>query len=555
MSKGRKNKSASNKRNKKSSEQKEAATPGETSAAAEALRNQDSQTSNSSKSKSNASKSKSNSRVNDTSEERTDPPQVKLLTELNSDELKKKCVKLKLIDVGEKVKKEVCLIKMTEFLAKRGLSSIGFKFAPNGQTEFPSVLFEKSPADSNAESDNDTDALSVSSDSTDSDDEDSDDDAPVRKNRRKVTLQDKQSKRAKSRSNSVFGGGQVPDGWYIMPHPRTGEPVGMFRESDGKLLELRDPAVSNPAPMTSLRHNRTDTNTDTVRQISQAAAMLGASGISSRENDPSQVREERFSNYVRSMDNVEFCNAIIPSFVFNQEKDKNGSRKLVSGMYTTGKKEVLQKEIYPHHLVDSLINPAGVEYQYMNIQELNNGFTAMILAKCGNDTNKEVVNMLKHLNRLNAYLMFAPLSAVLDFNGGFMQGLENKTQSWTNGAKMMEYHDRHLHSLKLSSSRVENNQKKNDKSNGDKTDKDDNQKSTEKKPKCTKDWVLKKGMCFNYQNDQCDQQNGHDDGNGKAQVHCCAWCSYCDRGYLLHNNTTCEDRKNPFRKTRPQSGQ
>ena len=149
------------------------------------------------------------------------------------------------------------------------------------------------------------------------------------------------------------------------------------------------------------------------------------------------------------MQNVEFCNANIPSFVYNQEKDKNGSIKLVSGMYTTGKKEVLQKEIYPHHLVDSLINPAGVEYQDLNIQELNNGFTAMILAKCGYDTNPEVVNMLKHLNCINACLMFAPLPAVLDFNGGFLQSLENRTKSWTNGAKMMEYHDRHLHSLKL----------------------------------------------------------------------------------------------------------
>ena len=256
------------------------------------------------------------------------------------------------------------------------------------------------------------------------------------------------------------------------------------------------------------------------------------------------------------MQNVEFCNSNIPSFVYNQNKDPNSSKKLVSGMYTTGKKEVLQKEIYPHHLVDGLINPNGVEYFDMNIQELNNGFTAMILAKCNQDTDPVIVNMLKHVNRLNAYLMFAPLSTVLEFNGGFMQGLENRTQSWANGSKMNEYHDRHLHSLKLASSREDSSKsQQNEKNSSSKNEKDDSQRQTQQKPKCTKDWVLKKGMCFNFQNDQCDQPNGHDDGHGKAQVHACAWCSYCDKGYLIHNNTTCEDRKNPFCKTRPQSGQ
>ena len=481
----------------------------------------------------------------------------KLLVDLTADEARKECVKLKLIETGAKEKRELCLIRLSEFLGSRGLTSLTFKFGLGGTTEFPAALFDKTP-DNNSGSDDSDESEESDSESSDEEEEETIDltrKSKKKKNKRVSFQDDKRTRKSKPKSTPVFGGGNVPDGWYVMPHPVTKLPVGMLRESDGKLLELRDPAVSPsmPTAFPSTPSQANYSNPNTARQISQAAAMLGAGvGISAqaaRENFPSQSAHSGISNHVRSMQNAEFCNASIPSFVYNQEKEQSSTRKMVSGMYTTGKKEVMQKEIYPHHMIDSLINPEGVEYFDMNIQELNNGFTAMILSKCNDETDPTVVNMLKHLNRINAYLMFAPLSTVLEFNGGFMRGLENRTQSWENGAKMMQYHDRHLQSLKLSGSREDNPKKKDDQGTSDKNDK------AQQKQKCTRDWVLKKGICFNYQNDQCDQPNGHDDGNGKAQVHSCAWCSFSDKGYLLHNNTTCEDRKNPFRKTRPQSGQ
>ena len=58
---------------------------------------------------------------------------------------------------------------------------------------------------------------------------------------------------------------------------------------------------------------------------------------------------------------------------------------------------------------------------------------------------------MRHLNRLNTYGMFAPREAVLDFNAGFMLGIENNTQSWANMEKLNAFYDRHLHSLKIAS--------------------------------------------------------------------------------------------------------
>ena len=468
---GAKNKNGKNKPAKK------------TSAAAEALRNMN----NPNPTPSQNQKKKTTAET--PSDNSTAFPITKLLFTLTSDEARKESIKLGLIEEGSKSKKDVCLILISEYLGKHGLSSSSFKFAPDGKTDFPAVLL---PTETDDE-DNESDDFGDSSDSSEDEDE-----VPI-------VVNSKTKRSSKKHSRRVFGGGQVPSGWYVMPHPRTGEPVGMLRDSDGKYLELRDPTT---ATHTSLPRNET-TNETTSRQISEAASMLGGSQrifTPASDNVPSHSRSVHFADHVKSVENLEFCNGTIPSFVYNQEKEINGSRKLVSGMFTIGKKEVLQKEIYPHHLVDSYINPKGVEYSDMNIQELNNGFTAMILAKCDKNTDPVIVNMLKHLNRLNAYLMFAPVPDVLEFNGGFMLGLENRTQSWSNGTKMQEYHDRHNHSLKLGSIRgdhVKNDTRKN------RNDKDvaEEQKPNDKKPRCTKEWTLKKGICFNFQSDQCDQAN------------------------------------------------
>ena len=49
------------------------------------------------------------------------PESFKLLTDLNTDEAKKECLKLGLIEAGSKVKTDFCLIKISEFLGSRGL--------------------------------------------------------------------------------------------------------------------------------------------------------------------------------------------------------------------------------------------------------------------------------------------------------------------------------------------------------------------------------------------------------------------------------------------------
>ena len=113
----------------------------------------------------------------------------------------------------------------------------------------------------------------------------------------------------------------------------------------------------------------------------------------------------------------------------------------------TGKKEVVKKDLWPQHAIGSIIQPEGANYDEMSWQELNNGFTAIILSKCKKDTDP---------NRLNAYGLFAPLSSVLEFNAGY---------------------DRHLHSLKIASF---NRDKKSDKKNKGSDKRDDRDDSSEK---------------------------------------------------------------------------
>ena len=49
-------------------------------------------------------------------------PATKVIWELSLTELRKECVKLGIIDVTEKAKKEVCIAKLTEYLSRRSVS-------------------------------------------------------------------------------------------------------------------------------------------------------------------------------------------------------------------------------------------------------------------------------------------------------------------------------------------------------------------------------------------------------------------------------------------------
>ena len=223
-------------------------------------------------------------------------------------------------------------------------------------------------------------------------------------------------------------------------------------------------------------------------------------------------------------------------------------------MFCTGKKEVKQKIVWPHHCVNSIIKPNGVEYDCMNWQELTNGFTGLILSKVNSEAiQPDVLNMIGHLNLISGYGLFAPMKTVLDFNAGLMLGIENMSQDWFNWTRLKQYHDQHLHSLKLSSNLSE--EQPNTQTtvhNGAKagdgvTPKGGGPGGSQK---CSKVWLTSQNVCFLYQNDKCDQELSHDDGKGNTLCHCCGWCYYNWKGIQEHSNATCPDKKNPFRPSR-----
>ena len=275
--------------------------------------------------------------------------------------------------------------------------------------------------------------------------------------------------------------------------------------------------------------------------MSAAAAALGGSIDLTTNGAGSNNGNSAFKN-------VDLCGVSIPSFAtsLNQEKNCHGhSRKLVSGRFCTGKKEVLQKEVWPHHLVDTTFKPGGCDYNDMGWVELCNGFTAKILMQC-DESNMPIaaLNQLRHLNRISAYGLFAPLEPVLEFNASLMTGVENRSQDWKNWNRIQAFHETHVQNLKLSAHRNTHNKNSETKSDN-KIDKDAN-KLKEQKGKCTKSWALSQNICFAFQNENCQESNGHDDGNGNMLTHCCAWCYYRDNGLKLHSNSTCKDKKNPF---------
>lgn len=343
----------------------------------------------------------------------------------------------------------------------------------------------------------------------------------------------------------------LPAGWHVIPHPATGEPIGMIDPSGVmRPLESSSSASTARTPTVDLTAS---TPPDKRVSFSDAASLLG--GRTSTNAAPASTATQRNPTGINSRANVDYCGMSIPGFIYNQERDNSMSsahpRKLISGMYSNGKKEVIRRSLYAHHGVDSNIKPNGVNYEDMSWEDLGNGYTALILAECGDDTNPRVVNMLKHLNRLFAYGLVAPISNVLELDSGFMLGIENMTQDWSDGKRMDAYHERQLHSLKLATKISEKN-KKTENGNGKENNKSDSK--GDRPDRCSKEWIQKQNICFQYQQDRCDETGGHDNGHGSVVAHCCAWCAFTNKGYQAHNNTLCENRTNPFRGSRTRGG-
>ena len=134
------------------------------------------------------------------------------------------------------------------------------------------------------------------------------------------------------------------------------------------------PATSHPANPSPVPA----TGVITGHDITGLAAGLGLTGPNS-----ASVASQPGSNTGMHNDNLDICGVSIPRFAQNksQHVGSNCTKKLTSGMFCTGKKEVKQKIVWPHHCVNSIIKPNGVEYDCINWQEMTNGFTGLILSK------------------------------------------------------------------------------------------------------------------------------------------------------------------------------
>ena len=169
---------------------------------------------------------------------------TKVIWELTLNELRKECVKLGIIDVAEKAKKEICIAKLTEYLSKRSVSLSDFKFAADGATAYPPILLNPpaTPMTSEASGDDSDDESSESTDESDEEEE-----AARRKRERKERKKDKRSE--KENRHVHFSGdpptsfpqkqspNTLPIGWQVLNNQVSGQPVALLTP-DGTVVPL-----------------------------------------------------------------------------------------------------------------------------------------------------------------------------------------------------------------------------------------------------------------------------------------------------------------------------
>ena len=373
-------------------------------------------------------------------EERQETEDIfKNLLDLNADELKKEAFKLGLYVDGDKPRKDQALTKLTAFLSRSGINVETFKFSPNGATKFPAPLLSQNrPRTASAKSG------TSSSDSSAASSSEVDEPSLAGPSRPPSGLK-KKKKRSKTNSPSS------KVGYETIVNPVTGVPVGIVSRSTGQFFNIAipgsAPVVTSPASLTT---TQVLAPPPPVSQLSGQSGFAGHGTGSAFRSLPENTGSAQAQT---DNANLDICGISIPGFAQNKPQHSGSSctKKLTSGMFCTGRKEVKQKIVWPHHCVNSIIKPNGVEYDVMNWQELTNGFTGLILSKVNSETiQPEVLNMLRHLNLISGYGMFAPIKTVLDFNAGLMLGIENMSQDWFNWTRLKQYHDQHLHSLKLS---------------------------------------------------------------------------------------------------------
>ena len=465
------------------------------------------------------------------------------LLELTADELKKEAFKLGLYVEGDKPRKDQALTKLTAFLSRSGINIETFKFSPNGTTTFPAPLLSQNRArTANARRSSSSSDTSSGSGS----------EAEEASSARTPPVPSVLRKKKKSKTNKT----STNSGYETLVNPVTGVPVGIVSKTTGQFFNV---AVHGSAPVTTIPPNPNSSQATSAQPApghggltGLATVGLGAHATSTFQSSAADTATT--DTGMQSNANLDICGISIPGFAQNksQHGGSNCTKKLTSGMFCTGKKEVRQKIVWPHHCVNSIIKPNGVEYDVMNWQELTNGFTGLILSKMNNETiQPEIVNMIRHLNLISGYGMFAPIKTVLDFNAGLMMGIENMSQDWFNWARLKQYHDQHLHSLKLSANFSDADAaspKSSPVVNG--SDSTTNGGGPSGNQRCSKAWLASQNVCFLYQNDKCDQELSHDDGKGNTICHCCGWCYFNWKGILEHSNATCPDKKNPFRVSR-----
>ena len=297
----------------------------------------------------------------------------KNLLELTAEELKKEAFKLGLYGEGDKPRKDQTLIKLTAFLSRSGINIETFQFSPNGATNFPAPLLTQNRAKSVPV----TRGSPVTSSSESGSGSSSDSDEPsVTKTSNHSALK----KKRKSKSNNPSSKSE----YETLLNPVTGVPVGVVSRKTGQFFNI---AVPGSAPVTM-------PPTSPLPATQPAAATVQLSGHDNLFGQSASAAKTPYTNDTvqtgnnSDNTNLDICGVSIPGFAQNKSSHTGSSctKKLTSGMFCTGRKEVRQKIVWPHHCVNSIIKPNGVEYDVMNWQELTNGFTGLIWSKVNNQT-------------------------------------------------------------------------------------------------------------------------------------------------------------------------
>ena len=215
--------------------------------------------------------------------------------------------------------------------------------------------------------------------------------------------------------------------------------------------------------------------------------------------------------------NFRFTGSSVPPLrsMDSQTEGYGGARKkIVSGRFLNSNSEVQAQEAWPHCMLDRGYIKETPDYPDLTVPQFFAGYTAKILCEMHPSlAGSRTENQLRHLNRLALYATQCSREEMLEFDGSFLESIEQGYINWLDWQGLQAFHNKHLDSMRLRSSNW----------GIFPTEKVD--KTAKAGTFVSEPYMRSNKICFRFQHNACDEEGSHTlaDTNMTVQ-HICGLC-------------------------------